>query len=474
MKQWPKLGEPFAIAVVMPFCRTGVHAPGLITTSRPMIPIAPTSRARRFRECPLCGLFQTIPVVQPAGASCCGRCGSVLRHHRTDPVGRGLALALSAMVLFLLATTLPFLTLDLGGGSHITVIDGPEALGRSGMWEVGLVVLGTTMVFPLARLGGIVWVLIGLRRSRSQPSSHLATVFRWVETLAPWSMIEVFMLGVFVAYTKLSDLAPVHVGGGVYALGGLMLAMAATDAVLDHEAIWERLEPAGVARASAPTEPAPDLVSDHAPDHAQGPGMAMIGCDACGLVSRQPPTTGQMNCPRCGERLRARKTNSTGRAWALLVASAVLYVPANVLPVLSVARLGRGEPSTILEGVHELGVAGQWPLAALVFIASIAVPVLKILGLALLLISTSRHATTQLGQRTLLYRIVEAAGRWSMIDVFMISILTALVDVGPLATITPGPGVLCFCAVVILTMLAANSFDPRLMWDAAASPRTAA
>ncbi len=154
-------------------------------------------------------------------------------------------------------------------------------------------------------------------------------------------------------------------------------------------------------------------------------------------------------------------------SWALLIAAAVLYIPANTLPILTVIQFGKGAPSTILGGVVELADAGQWPLAALVFIASVSVPVLKLFGLAYLLISTQRRARGHLAQRTRLYKVVEAVGRWSMLDVFMISIITALVQAGELATITPGLGALSFCAVVILTMLAASNFDPRLMWDAA-------
>lgn len=407
----------------------------------------------RLRECPVCGQFQTMPQLEKRASACCLRCGTLLRQQRTDPAGRGLALAVAAVLTFVLAATLPFMHLDLGGGSQTTMIAGPEALEQAGMWELGAVVLGTTMLAPLAKLLAVIWVLVGLRQP--QPPRHLTMVFRWVEYLTPWSMIEVFMLGVFVAYTKLSDLAPVEVGGAVYALGALMLMMAAVDAVLDHEAIWERLEPAALHERAAVPGGTP---AQPAPSH----DGTLIACDACGEVSHM-----QTTCPRCSAKLRHRKPNSLARSWALLIAAAILYVPANALPVLSVVRLGQGEPSTILSGVEELGAAGQWPLAALVFVASIAVPVLKILGLGTLLVSTQRRAHGHLGQRTLLYKIVEAAGRWSMIDIFMISILTALVRMGALATVTPGPGVLCFCAVVILTMLAANSFDPRLMWDAA-------
>ena len=155
------------------------------------------------------------------------------------------------------------------------------------------------------------------------------------------------------------------------------------------------------------------------------------------------------------------------RAWALMITAIVLYIPANVYPVMTVISFGSGSPDTILSGVKELALAGMWPLALLVFFASITVPVLKIVGLAILLITTQRGSHWRLRDRTVLYRIVESVGRWSMIDVFMISILVGLVRLGAIATIEPGIGAIAFAAVVITTMIAATCFDPRLMWDAA-------
>jgi paraquat-inducible protein A len=174
-------------------------------------------------------------------------------------------------------------------------------------------------------------------------------------------------------------------------------------------------------------------------------------------------------CPRCGSRLHERKPNSIARTWALAIASAILYVPANVYPVLTVVQMGSGAPSTILGGVEELLAAGMYPLAALVFFASIMVPMLKLSGLVLMLTTTQAGWDGRLRDRTVLYRIVRAIGRWSMIDIFMESILVALVQFGSVVTIDPGVGAVAFAAVVILTMFAAETFDPRLMWDAAAA-----
>ena len=151
-----------------------------------------------------------------------------------------------------------------------------------------------------------------------------------------------------------------------------------------------------------------------------------------------------------------------------MLASLILYIPANTYPVLTVIRFGAGQPSTILGGVRELMAAREWPLALLVFFASVAVPVLKLAGLLVLLTTTMAGVRIRRRDRTVLYRVLDAVGRWSMIDVFMESILVALVQFGAVVTIIPGPGAIAFAAGVILTMFAARAFDPRLIWDHAA------
>ena len=194
-----------------------------------------------------------------------------------------------------------------------------------------------------------------------------------------------------------------------------------------------------------------------------------MGCHACHLVhkvSQAASGTGQSTCQRCGAGLHHRKPNSLNRAWAFLIAATVLYIPANTYPIMKVVQLGQGKPDTILSGVARLVESGLWPLAVLVFVASIAIPILKILAIGFLLISVSVSSNFDPVARTRLYRLVELVGRWSMVDIFMVSILVALVRLGNLAEITPGFGAMAFASVVVLTMLAAMSFDPRLMWDA--------
>jgi paraquat-inducible protein A len=176
-------------------------------------------------------------------------------------------------------------------------------------------------------------------------------------------------------------------------------------------------------------------------------------------------TNGDAICPRCEGHIHSRKPNSLSRTWALLIAAYILYIPANLLPVMTVISFGKGEADTILSGVKELIHAGMLPIALVVFFASIVVPVTKLVVLTFLLLSVQYQSQWRPRERTVLYRITEVVGRWSMIDIFMISILIALVKLEAVATIEPGMGAISFAAVVIITMFAAMGFDPRLIWD---------
>lgn len=195
---------------------------------------------------------------------------------------------------------------------------------------------------------------------------------------------------------------------------------------------------------------------------------SMISCHSCHLVSRitSAPAGGGLNCPRCGSKLHQRKPNSLKRTWALVIAAAVFYIPANLLPVTAVTSLGKTQTDTIMSGVIYFISSGMWPIALVIFVASIMVPMLKLIILTFLLITVQRKSAWRPKDRTRLYRITEAVGRWSMVDIYVVTILVALVNLGNLATIKAGPGAPFFAAVVVITMFAAMSFDPRLIWDA--------
>jgi paraquat-inducible protein A len=202
---------------------------------------------------------------------------------------------------------------------------------------------------------------------------------------------------------------------------------------------------------------------------------AVLGCESCGLVSadlltgveiQRPGAAPRIQkCSRCGHVLHARKPMSVQRTWACVLAAAVLYVPANVLPIMTTVSALQHEEHTLIGGILELWAEGSWGLSVIVFIASIAVPVLKI-GVLGLLAWTTRHAPAwRRLERAKLYRLIEAVGHWSMLDVYVVVLLSATIRFGPLAGVQAGPGLLAFASVVVLTMLATYAFDPKLIWD---------
>jgi paraquat-inducible protein A len=197
-------------------------------------------------------------------------------------------------------------------------------------------------------------------------------------------------------------------------------------------------------------------------------GAGLIGCHSCNLVSRasanHEPHAAAV-CPRCRAPLHARKPDSLARTWALVIAAGICYLPANLLPIMKVTSLGNAQADTILSGVIYLVVHGMWPLALVVFIASVFVPLAKLVILVFLLVSVQRRSPWRPVDRTRLYRLTEAVGRWSMVDIYVVTILVALVRLGNLASIEAQPGAIFFGAVVVITMFAAMTFDPRLIWD---------
>jgi paraquat-inducible protein A len=399
--------------------------------------------------CHECGTVQHMRALPEGGAARCGRCGATLYRQRRDSIEHTLLLTLAALILFVIAHTFPFLTFELEGNADTsTLLTGVRSLYDQGMWPLAALVLLTATLVPLAWLLSTAYVLLPLWLGRVPWG--VAQVFRMTELLRPWAMMEVYLLGVIVAYVKLSDFARLELGIALFAFVGLIVVMIAAEAALEPHEIWRRLGP----QASARQLRCPR-------------GRPLISCHNCDQLALMPPLPARAtaHCLRCGAAMHRRKPNSIARTWALVVTAAILYVPANLLPVMTVIHFGRGEPDTILSGVKALIGAGMWPVALLVFFASITVPVLKVLGLIFLLITTQRRSRWRLRDRSLMYRIIEQVGRWSMVDIFMISILVALVNLGTLATIEPGVGAICFAAVVIITMFASMSFDPRLIWD---------
>lgn len=191
-------------------------------------------------------------------------------------------------------------------------------------------------------------------------------------------------------------------------------------------------------------------------------GVGFTGCHACNYVFA---VADSQRCPRCGSRVHLRKPDSLTRCWAYLIAALVLYVPANLLPIMETTQLGARQSNTIMSGIVLLWNTGSWDLAVIVFIASMVVPLGKLLALVLLLVSVQRRPIATVLQLARLYRLVELVGKWSMLDVYVVALLATLVRFDAFMSVRAGSGALAFGGVVVLTMLAAQAFDPRLLWD---------
>ncbi len=388
--------------------------------------------------------MQGLPEVSRAAALLCARCGDTLRQVRRRSVLVCTLCATLGLMLFLLAFYEPVASVVMQGGRFATtdLMGGPEHLQRAGAWLLTLAVVTTLLLMPLAKLLTVAAMALAVRRR--QVPGWLRRAFSLLPELSQWAMIEVFLLGAMIALFRLRDWMAVDFGLALYALAGAALCSIGIDAAIDRAAFWSLV----------PLRSSSEKVSLAPP----------IGCHGCDLLVSAAEGT---RCPRCGRRLHRRKADSVRRTWALLVAAALLAIPANVWPVMTVVKLGQGGPSTILGGTIELTQAGLWGLAALVFVASVVVPLVKLGALSFLLVAIQRGSTKQLVFRTRLSRVIGLIGRWSMIDIFATMMLATLARFGWLGNVRPEAGATAFCVVVVLTMFATEAFDPRLMWDVA-------
>lgn len=394
-------------------------------------------------------LYRHEPI--PAGARAdCRYCGALLYRNIPDSLNRTIALYCTALLLFVIANCFPFLSLKLGGRVVENILlSGGWAMYQLGMGDLGLLIFLTSIAFPFLVITGMLYLLLPVRMGFVPRG--IGPIYRLVHAVSPWSLVGVFMLGVLIAIVKLQDLATVLTGTSLYAVAALMVAYSAARAGFDARTFWAAVP---FRRPAAPAHP----VGRH------------LNCHLCGLVSVEHPGARAQRCPRCRTPLHARKPDSLGRTWALLMSAAILMIPANVYPVMTVIRFGQGEPNTILGGILHLIESGMWGLALIVFFASIVVPVLKLVVLSYLLCSIQKQSDWRPRDRTLLFRVAEAVGAWSMVDIFLVGLLSALVSLDALSTIRPGIGASFFAAVVVSTMFAAHCFDPRLIWDHATGP----
>jgi len=396
--------------------------------------------------CPDCGTRQRLPAPARATVVRCITCdGTIERTH-----GRSLSAALAcslATLFFLIPANLSlFLRTDALGVSRSShLASAASAMFSEGWPWLALVVFLFVVVFPIVRFALLTAVLGLLEYGRVEP--WMGRAFRWSNRLETWAMPEVFLLGLAVAYARLADSIAVRVGPGAVAFiaaGVLALVVRAT---LDKAAVWERIAP-----DSCPADP-----------------EDAIECQDCDLLL--PSHHEGRGCPRCAAPVRRRKPQSISRTIALTLAALLLYIPANIYPLATLPINYKPTKYTVLQGVIDLAQAGLWDLAILVFSASFLIPFLKLVGLTWCVVSVLRRSDRHLVAKARTYRVVEEIGRWSMVDPFVIGAFVPVMNYNALIYGRAEAASVPFTAVVVLTIISAKTFDPRLMWDAAARRR---
>ncbi|ART81082.1 paraquat-inducible protein A [Oceanisphaera avium] len=433
----------------------------LLPTSTPSL--TPNSAVkvsrRRLRVCHECDLLLALPRLKNGENAHCPRCEHQLVKRHTNAAERSLALALSTLIALALSVAFPFLSFNISGiGNRIELTDTAATLVSLHYPLIALSVLLTVIILPALYLCSLVWLSIGMIQQKKLPRSR--RIARTLGYMTPWMMADVFVIGTLVSLIKIIGMADIELGLSFWTFCVYALLLLLTIQSVDRDWLWQYLDP----HPKAPSQV-------HLGYSASLQGLA--GCNICGLVNRVDNVAPgkKARCLRCDETLHPYQGVNVQATLALLFASLVMYLPANLYPIMITTSLGDTQASTILGGVLLFFQSGDWPIAIIILTASILVPVCKMLILLWLcyVARQPKAALTPL-KRTQLYRITEFIGRWSMVDVFVVAILVALIRNGTLMSIEPGAAALSFTVVVVLTMLAAILFDPRSIWLHEAPP----
>jgi paraquat-inducible protein A len=407
--------------------------------------VVPSHDESALIACPRCGALQAEPPVSGTSgfALFCCLCRSELARGHGRDRDAALACAAATFLLLIPANLLPFLTTTVLNASRGSRLGSASIIMWNDGWPwLGLAILLFVVVFPFFRFGLLTIVLAALRLGRRPP--WLGRAFRHANSLGVWAMPDVFLLGLAVAYSRLSATVTVTLGAGAvcFILAGILTLF--TRATLDKAAIWRDIAPQ------------PGL---------PGAGDGAVSCPSCDLVLAVAHDG--RRCPRCGAIAHARRPEAVGRATALTVAGLILYVPANIYPIATLPIGLKPTSYTVIAGIRDLMAAGLFGLALLVFCASFLIPFLKLAGITWCIASVLRRSNRGLAFKTRVYQVVEEIGRWSMVDPFVIACSVPVLQYNELVTGRAEPGASAFAAVVVVTIIAARCFDPRLMWDAA-------
>lgn len=403
--------------------------------------------------CHECDWVAAVPHLSWGEAAQCPRCNHKLVQRQHVGTQAEIAWGLGALLALVVALSFEFVSFETSGISHrIVFVDTALALFNYDYVVLGALVFTTTVLLPAIYLSIILYLDIGLALGREFPGTGaLASLLR---PIAPWIMSDVFIIGVLVSLVKIVTLADIHIGPSFFAFCAYAMLMLRAIAGFDPELLWDKI--------AGPSHPPQGARAGYT---AQEQGIT--DCNACGALFEF--AQGQP-CPRCGRKHHEFNLGRLQVTWALLLTSAVLMVPANVLPILRTTSLGTTDAQTIVGGAWYLAQHGSLPIAIIIFVASIVVPIIKIIALAWLCLKAQSQEVENHHEKMQLYRLTELIGRWSMIDVYVVAVLASLVQAGFFMTISPGPAALYFAGVVIATMIAAMTFDTRLLWQNRGQP----
>ncbi|MHB1723437.1 MAG: paraquat-inducible protein A [Acidiferrobacter sp.] len=413
-----------------------------VTTALAGVPDAIIDPPHGIEVCPDCGLVQQLLPLTGQGWLLCPRCGHIMERTAGRSINAALAIALSALLLLVPANLLPLFKVDIFGVHHASVIaSGIWGIAAQGWPLVALILAMELLLLPFVRFGTLAMVLYALYRGHRHP--WIGKCFRWSEWADQWAMPDVFLIGCMIGYGRVAPFLPISISIGGWCVIAVAFLTLLARATLERREIWRRIGP---------------VCESTAPD------TAYIGCSFCGMPV---PAAQQSNpCPRCGERVWRYRPLATMRALALTLAGLACYPFAYLYPMEYNYQLGSLQGYSIMTGVFKLIDAHFLIFAAIIFVASIVIPFLKLFGLSWFVISIHRHATAHLRLKTHLYRLIKAIGRWSHIDVFTVAVFLPLMHLSGLLAVYVGKALPAFLAVVILTMLATEVFDPRALWAA--------
>ncbi|OAT22885.1 membrane integrity-associated transporter subunit PqiA [Proteus myxofaciens] len=395
--------------------------------------------------CPQCDLVVSVPELVQGTKATCPRCHTVLISRWRQPFYQPVALAISSLFMLLMACLFEFVSMEVAGISNtITLIQIPTVMFSENYTELGAFFLLFVQIVPTFCMIAIILLCTPIRLPRKLQIWLSRILFQ----LKSWCMAEIFLAGILVSFVKLMAYGDIGLGLSFLPYVLYCLLQVRAFQCLDRHTLWEKLE-----------------ARPQYPKIESGKSGLKQGVRLCRSCTAILPVT-QHECSRCEVKGYARKTKSLQWTIALLITSLILYIPANLLPIMITQSLGNDYYSTIMAGVILLWEDGSYPVAMVIFIASIMVPSLKMIAIGWLCWDAHKPKGRRDPARMhFIYEIVEFVGRWSMIDVFVIAVLASLVRMGRLMSIYPDYGVVLFALVVVLTMFSAMMFDPRLTWD---------